>query len=142
MTIENELLENYEQLELDLGIPEIQPIVNAESLEMKEQLIADVMRLGVKAHRVTKNCVFVEFLAHVNKLIISVRESAEVFQRELLRISIYTDTYTTHLSKREIQDFESSTIRKLKQTKEVLEAIIEKGGIDAVEPVQELLLAN
>ena len=99
------------------------------SSSLKEQLIADIFLLGMKAHHNTERCVFVEFRGHIDHLDISVRESRDNYGNELAATDIRLIPYSFfNLEEREA--FEQELIEKLEETKNYLTAFAQNGELD------------
>ncbi|WP_078598459.1 hypothetical protein [Evansella clarkii] len=92
-------------------------------INLKEQLIADILQLGVKAHYHTNRCVFVEFIGHVNRLDISVRESSNLYYHTLHSIDIWLQPFP-FFNEKEIETFEQEVIQQLHEAKELLESLL------------------
>lgn len=114
----NVLLEEY---------PE-QTITTIPEAGLKEQLISDILLLGVQAHYRTKRCVFVEFHGHVNDLTVRVRKSTKEYQTELTCTSIMLEPYPFYDNDQR-KAFEQEVIEKLQATKQHLETLLENGDI-------------
>ena len=97
------------------------PVVPEGSL--KEQLIAEVLGLGIRAHQRTEHCVFVEFHGHVDLLSISVRNNSEDYQTELASSIIRLKPYPFY-NQVQKETFERDTITKLVAIKTALETYL------------------
>src|SRR5690625_2845591 len=96
------------------------PAFHGPEMDLKAQLVADIISLGVKAHHCTERCVFVEFRGHIDHLFISVRENKDdKYQNELVSSAIRLQPYSFYSDKRKAW-YEQSIIEKLKYTKRYL----------------------
>lgn len=96
---------------------------------LKNELITDIISLGMKAHRLTERCIFVEFYGHVNTLNISIRRNDTDYADEmassvirLLPFSFYTEE--------EAALYEQQLIETLEEMKQYFEDAIENGDFD------------
>lgn len=128
MKIVNENIHEIEQLSFELGIPEILPSRCDEQEEMKEQLLSDVLRIGMSVHRKTKLCVFVEFYGHVDTLYVSVRQSRTTNAPELMKATIRLTPYV-FFEEKEIYAYNRDVLQKLRQTIDCLESFIGMGSV-------------
>lgn len=101
----------------------------APDIDVKDQLVADIISLGVKAHRLTRRCIFVEFYGHVNMLKISIRKDGDDFGNELIACDIRLlpfDFYTDE----EVVTYELQLMEVLEELKRCFQDAITHGDVD------------
>lgn len=96
---------------------------------LKDELIADIISLGMKAHRLTERCIFVEFYGHINTLNISIRKSEEQYAEELISSVIRLLPYSFY-NEEESEAYEQELIETLEEMKQYFEMSIESGDLD------------
>jgi hypothetical protein len=96
---------------------------------LKDELIADIISLGMRAHRLTERCIFVEFYGHVNTLNISIRKSEADYADELISSVIRLIPYSFY-SEAEAEAYEQQLIETLEEMKHCFEVSIENGDFD------------
>jgi hypothetical protein len=96
---------------------------------LKDELITDIISLGMKAHRLTERCIFVEFYGHVNTLNISIRRNEHDYADELASSVIRLLPYSFY-TEEEAALYEQQLIETLSEMKRYFEDAIEHGDFD------------
>ncbi|MGX1195736.1 hypothetical protein [Metabacillus sp. SLBN-84] len=90
----------------------------------KEQLLSDILLLGMKAHYQSSRCVMIEFYGHTSNLYVSIRESETEYKKELASTVIRFEPYS-FFDEEEKAEFETTIIQTLETLKRYLTDLLE-----------------